>query len=58
MLPLLEGIIINWYLSIVDVIYENIILQIVVPVWNSLPNDVVMANNSPDSPLPPTSFRR
>jgi len=28
MLLLLQGIIINWYLSIVDMIYENIILLI------------------------------
>ena len=28
MLLLLEGIIINWYLSIVDMTYENIILLI------------------------------
>jgi len=47
MLLLLEGSIINWYvLSIVHMTYENIILLIEwFLVWNSLPNDVVMADN-------------
>jgi len=40
MLLLLEGIILNRYLSIVHITYENI-----TSVWNSLPDDVLMADN-------------
>jgi len=45
MLRLLEGITINWYLSIVNMTHENIILLIEWFQFVSLPNNVAMADN-------------
>ena len=42
---LLEGITINWYVSIANDLRKHYFTNKVVPVWNSLPNNVVMADN-------------